>query len=436
MRMPINTLDTSIMMQLSTFGRRFSKGSGILSLMDDLGNALARGEMLMMGGGNPGHVPEVQAMLRQELMTLCQEPARFQKLIGIYDPPPGDPAFLQALATMLRRQYNWQVGPENICLTQGSQGSFFLLFNMLAGEFDDGGRKKIMLPMAPEYIGYADLGLCGDFFTAARPRIELIGEHQFKYHVDFDHLEISDDIAALCVSRPTNPTGNVLTDDEVEGLRRLAREHDIPLILDNAYGVPFPGIIYTKATPCWDENLIVCMSLSKFGLPAVRTGIVVARPEIIQILSGINAILTLSPGSFGAMLTTNMVDSGEIIRLSRDVIAPFYRRKMESAMKAVEEFFVDLPYRVHTPEGAMFLWLWFQDLPVSSRTLYERLKKRKALVVSDDYFFPGLKAGWRHTRECLRITYSQDDRDVREGLRIIADEVRAVYKQGGEDIDS
>ncbi len=417
------------MVKLSSFGRRFSQGSGILSLMDDLGNALAEGGMLMMGGGNPGHVPEVQAALREQLIGLCDDPDRFQKLIGIYDPPPGDKGFLQALADLLQREYGWAVGPENICLTQGSQGSFFLLFNMLAGRFEDGSQKKIMLPLAPEYIGYADLGLCDDFFTAVRPKIELLGDHRFKYRVDFDQLEITDDIAALCVSRPTNPTGNVLTDDEIAELSRLAAANDIPLILDNAYGVPFPGIIYTEATPFWNEQLIVCMSLSKFGLPAARTGIVIARPEIIRTLAGINAILNLAPGSFGAMLTTDLVATGEILHLSRNVVQPFYRRKMEKAMAALEEFFIDLPYRVHTPEGAMFLWLWFKDLPISSRVLYERLKARKVLVVSGDYFFPGLEAGWQHTRECLRITYSQDEQDVREGLRIIADEVQAVYSQ-------
>jgi len=37
----------------------------------------------------------------------------------------------------------------------------------------------------------------------------------FKYHVDFSQLQPGDDIGALCVSRPTNPTGNVLTEDEI-----------------------------------------------------------------------------------------------------------------------------------------------------------------------------------------------------------------------------
>ncbi|BCO08465.1 valine--pyruvate transaminase [Desulfolithobacter dissulfuricans] len=418
-------------MKLSSFGKRFSTGSGILSLMDDLGNALAGGDMIMMGGGNPGHVPEVQEMLRRRLRELAEDPAEFRKLIGIYDPPRGEKDFLQALAALLRSEYGWDLGPENICLTNGSQGSFFLLFNMFAGRFDDGSHKKVLLPLAPEYIGYADLGLSDDFFTAVRPRIDFLEDNLFKYRVDFDHIEVNTDIGVICASRPTNPTGNVLTDDEIQGLARLAAENDIPFIIDNAYGVPFPGIIYTEATPVWNENLIVCMSLSKFGLPAARTGIVIARTEIIEVLSGINSILNLAPGSFGAMLTTDIVRSGEIIRLSREVIMPFYRRKMEKAMHWINTYFTGFDYRVHTPEGAMFLWLWFPELPISSRTLYERLKERGVLVVSGDYFFPGLEPGWSHTGECIRITYSQDEEDVHQGLRIIGEEVRRACGDSG-----
>ncbi len=417
------------MTELSAFAQRFSEGAGILSLMDDLGNALATGGMIMMGGGNPGHIAEVQQVLRDELQHIINDPEEFQKLIGVYDPPRGEKQFLQTLANMLREEYGWAVGPENICLTNGSQGGFFLLFNMLAGKFSDNRDKKILLPVAPEYIGYADLGLSDNLFRAVKPRIEFIDNDLFKYRVDFDAITITEDIGAICVSRPTNPTGNVLTDEEVQGLAALAREHDIPLILDNAYGVPFPGIIYTEATPFWNEHVIVCMSLSKFGLPAVRTGIMIADEHIISTLSGINSILNLAPGSVGAMVSTRIVANREIIRLSNDVIRPFYQHKMENALSCVREFFSGIDYRVHVPEGAMFLWIWFQDLPVSSRILYERLKKRKVLVVSGDYFFPGLEEEWSHTGECIRLTYSQDEADVRQGLQIIGDEVRLLLTE-------
>jgi len=416
------------MADLSLFGERFSAGAGILSLMDDLGNALAVGDMIMMGGGNPGHVPEVQEVLQQQLQAIAADPAKFQKLIGIYDPPRGEKAFLGALAEMLSEEYGWSVGPENICLTNGSQGGFFLLFNMLAGAFAGGRKKKILLPVAPEYIGYADLGLCDDFFAAVRPRIEFIGDDLFKYRVDFDAVRVTDEIGAICVSRPTNPTGNVLTDAEVQGLAQLAAEHGIPLILDNAYGVPFPGIVYTEATPFWNRNVIVCMSLSKFGLPAVRTGIVVGSREVVSALSGMNAILNLAPSSFGAMLTTEIIRNREIIRLSREVIQPFYRLKMEKAVAWVREYFTGIEYRIHVPEGAMFLWLWLPGMPITSRALYERLKKRGVLVVAGDYFFPGLADDWQHTDECIRITYSQDEEDVRRGLEILGDEIRIVFQ--------
>ena len=413
-------------MKLSAFGEKLSAGAGILSLMDDLGNALAEGGKIMMGGGNPGHIPEIQTVMAERLRTLTDDEQLLRRLIGTYDPPRGEGEFLQALASLLRREYGWDLTEENICLTNGSQGAFFLLFNVLAGTTANGGKRKILLPMAPEYIGYADLGLVDDFFVSVRPRIEMIGDHFFKYRVDFEGITITDEIGALCVSRPTNPTGNVLTDDEIAGLARLAEENEIPFIIDNAYGVPFPGMIYTEATPVWNENLILCMSLSKFGLPAVRTGIVIAGKEMIRLLSGVNAVVNLAPGSFGAMLTTEIIRSGEIIRLSREVIKPFYQHKMQRALACLEECFKGFAYKVHVPEGAMFLWLWFPNLPLSGRQLYERLKKRGVVVVSGDYFFPGLAPGWRHTDECLRITYSQEEEDVRRGIHIIAEELRAI----------
>lgn len=135
----------------------------------------------------------------------------------------------------------------------------------------------MLFPLAPEYIGYADSGLDEEMFVSVRPQIELLPEGQFKYHVDFDNLTIGDDIGMICVSRPTNPTSNVLTDEELVHLDELAQQHSIPLVIDNAYGVPFPGIIFSDATPLWNANTILCMSLSKLGLPGSRCGIIVGN---------------------------------------------------------------------------------------------------------------------------------------------------------------
>ena len=226
--------------------------------------------------------------------------------------PQGSKVFLTALANLLNREYGWGLSADNVALTAGSQSAFFLLFNMFAGEFDGDRRKKILLPMAPEYIGYGDVGLADDLFIANRPTIEKLGDRTFKYHVDFDLLTVDDSIGAICMSRPTNPTGNVLTDAEVTKLVDIAEDNGIPLIIDNAYGMPFPNIIFTEAELVWTENIILCMSLSKLGLPGTRTGIIVARPDIIKALSNINGILNLAPESVGPALALDLVQSGRV----------------------------------------------------------------------------------------------------------------------------
>ena len=58
--------------------------------------------------------------------------------------------------------------------------------------------------------------------------------------------------------------------------------------------MPFPNIIYSDVTLNWHENIILCFSLSKVGLPGVRTGIIVAAPEVVKAVSSLNAIVNLS----------------------------------------------------------------------------------------------------------------------------------------------
>ncbi len=416
------------MMKISRFGRKISAVSGIGRLMEDLGTALSQSrEMLMLGGGNPAHIPEVQKYFRDSMEKLLHNGSEFERAIGNYDPPAGNPEFIEATAALLRKELGWDVQSKNIALTNGSQTAFFILFNIFAGAFEDGADRKILLPLAPEYIGYCDVGLVDDLFIANKPRIEHIDEHIFKYHINFNRTNVTEKIGAICVSRPTNPTGNVLTDTEIEKLSELAGTHDIPLIIDNAYGTPFPDIIFTEAKAKWNKQIIYCMSLSKLGLPSVRTGIVVANEEVIEMVSRVNAVMSLAPGGMGAAIVRDLFRTGEIISLGRDIIKPFYQEKAQAALERICRELDGIDFHVHKPEGAFFVWLWFPELPITDGELYERLKKRGVLVVPGNYFFPGLKETWRHKNECIRVNYSQDAGTVAAGIKIIAEEVKRAY---------
>lgn len=420
--------------EFSEFGERLCGGSGIGELMDDLGAALAKasGNVRMLGGGQPAHIPEMSAIWRKRLDEISGEAGELEHMLGNYEPPAGNLAFRRAIAELFRREFGWDIEPDNVGITVGGQTAFFFLFNSLAGRFRDGREKKILLPLIPEYIGYANQSIGGELFRAIKPRIEHTGPHEFKYRVDFENLKVTDDIAAICLSRPTNPTGNVLTDDEISHLAELAAANSIPLIIDNAYGAPFPNVIFTEATPIWNEHIILTLSLSKIGLPGTRTGIVIASAEIIRSLMSMTSIVGLSNTNVGQAITRPLVESGEILRLSNEVVQPFYLAKSLQAQQWVREFFDDeLPYHVHRSEGALFLWMWFEGLPISSRELYERLKRRDVLVVPGHYFFFGIDDDdWRHRDECLRVTFTMPEEDVREGIRVIAEEVAKAYRDG------
>lgn len=418
------------MFEKSLFARQLTGGSGIETLMEDLGHALAEGGagMRMLGGGNPALIPAVSARWRERAAELLAGGDRFDRMLAVYDPPKGNTRFALALAGFLQREYGWDVGAEHIGITAGGQAAFFYLFNLFAGDFGGGRRKQVLLPVVPEYIGYANQGLGRDFFRGAMPEIDHLGAHAFKYRVDFGRLPVGGDLGAICASRPTNPSGNVLTDAEVAHLDALARDRGVPLILDNAYGEPFPGIVFTKIHPVWNENIVLTLSLSKLGLPGTRTGIIVARPDIIRAVTSMNTIVGLANGNVGQALVTPLLESGEIRELVAAHVRPFYERKAANARAWIAQYFDDaIDYHVHASEGALFLWVWFRGLPIPAQALYERLKRRGVLVVAGHHFAIGCAEAERHAAECIRVSFAMDDAVVEEGIALIADEVARVY---------
>ena len=435
-------------MKFSKFGQKFTQPTGISQLMDDLGDALKSDQPVnMLGGGNPAKIDAVNELFLETYKALGvdndADVPNSSAIISManYSNPQGDAAFIDALVGFFNRHYDWNLTAENIALTNGSQNAFFYLFNLFGGAFTDEQNesvdKSILLPLTPEYIGYSDVHVEGQHFTAVLPHIDEVthnGENGFfKYRVDFDALENlpalkEGRIGAICCSRPTNPTGNVLTDEEMAHLAEIAKRYDVPLIIDNAYGMPFPNIIYSDVTLNWDDNTILCFSLSKIGLPGVRTGIIVAAPEVIAAVSAMNAVVNLSPTRFGASIATPLVENDAIKDLSDNDIKPFYQQQAKTAVTLLKKELGDYPLVIHKPEGAIFFWLWFKGLPISTLDLYERLKEKGTLIVPSEYFFPGVDiSDYQHAHECIRMSIAADKDTLTKGIAVIGEAVRGLY---------
>ena len=412
----------------SKFGKRFSKKNGITQLMSDLGSANHSNNpnTLMLGGGNPAIIPAANDKFVSELEKLISS-SNVDQMIGLYDGPQGNEEFIRELVLMFNNHYEWTLDEKNIVITNGSQSSFFSLFNLFAGEMEDRLHKKILFPIAPEYIGYADQGISEDMFVSIKPEINMLDDKQFKYKINFEeliHVMNSGNIGAICISRPTNPTGNVITDNELSQLDLISKEHGVPLIIDNAYGQPFPGAIYTEATLKWNPNMILCMSLSKLGLPGLRTGVVIANHETIEALSRISGIMILAPSSVGPSLLTRMIKDNELLTLCDDVIKPYYQEKALMAVRLFNSIFADVDVYLHKLEGAFFMWLWFPNLSITSEQLYNYLKAENVFIVPGHDFFIGLDDEWIHKHQCIRINYAKDEIVLKKGLEVICRNVK------------
>lgn len=413
----------------SRFGQKFTAASGIVNLMDDLGSALRDNPgMLMLGGGTPARIEAVELVYREQLQRLLQDATSAHAMLGRYQGPMGDEAVRELLAQTLAHEYGWAVTREYIAVTNGGQSAFGILANLLAGEMGDGSTRRVHFPVLPEYLGYADAGFSEEFFSGTRAALELLPDRRFKYHVDFAQLQPDAGVGAFCVSRPTNPSGNVLTTAELDALDARARACNIPLIVDAAYGLPFPGLHFGDSGAWWSDNSVLMLSLSKVGLPGLRSGFLVGPPELMTAFSRANTILNLASGNVGPLLAAELLKSGELLRLSREVLQPWYRHKAAVAEAVLLDALHDVPCRLHVAEGAFFLWLWLPGLPVSTTQLYQQLKQAGVLVIPGDAAFPGLQGDWQHSRECVRLSFAVPEATLQQAAVRIGEVLRRVYQ--------
>lgn len=414
---------------LSLIGQKMSQLTGVRAIMKDIVETLQSepGKWINLSAGNPLILPEVEAMWREYTQTLLAGPD-FGEVVGRYGASQGYMPLIDAVVDWFNTHYHWGITRRNVLITPGSQALYFYAANCFGGYDAKGQLRKIVLPLSPDYTGYGGVTLTTESLHAYKPAIDIVAPHRFKYRPDFDQLHIDATTGAVLFSRPGNPTGNVLTDTEVQRIVDLAAAHNVPVLIDSAYALPFPSLVFTEMTPVFGENVLHCMSLSKAGLPGERVGIAIGDERNIHALECFQANAAIHSSRYGQALAALAINSGELARLSETVIKPHYQHKAEILTAALDrEMPDDVPWYLHKAEGAIFAWLWLNDLPISDKQLYQEIKKEHVIVVPGASFFPGLNEDWPHKEQCLRISLTATGEELEAGAAAIARVVERVY---------
>ena len=196
----------------------------------------------------------------------------FDEKVVAYAPSSGIPAYLDAV-----RGYYKRIGVEltrdEILPTTGGSEALQMTFATI---LDDGDEVVMPEPFYPNYA--TSVTLAG---ASIRPIPTFVEEDYF--YADRARVEacINEHTRAIFVTNPGNPTGSILSPEQLKLMLDIAKEHDIFLICDEVYrefvyagepllsGLQFPG---------YEDNVIVIDSVSKrFSACGARVGCVISK---------------------------------------------------------------------------------------------------------------------------------------------------------------
>ncbi|MEL6441391.1 MAG: valine--pyruvate transaminase [Cyanobacteria bacterium J06621_8] len=417
---------------LSHIGSQMNELTGVRAIMKDvietLRNSAGR-EFINLSAGNPVILSEVEQLWRDCTQELLKHD-EYAEVVGRYGSSQGYEPLIEAVVTDFNRRYGLNLSDRNILITGGSQALYLYAANAFGGYTTDGGLKRIVLPLSPDYTGYGGVCLTPEALTAYQPLLEIDeSRHRFKYRPDFSQLQINEQTGCVIFSRPCNPTGNVVGDQEVRKIANLADQHNVPVLVDSAYAPPFPALNFTDMQPQFGRNIIHCMSLSKAGLPGERIGIAIGDPQLIQALQSFQTNACIHSSRYGQAIAARAIASGKLADISTTVIRPYYQRKIEVLANTLDSFMPDVPWYLHQGEGAIFAWLWLKDLPMTDWEFYQELKQEGVIAVPGSTFFPGLRENWQHKQECLRISLTATEGEIVEAMQRLAKVTQKAYQK-------
>ena len=296
--------------------------------------------------------------------------------------------------------------PEHVTMVNGgSEANFLALWSLL--EPDD--RLAFMVPNYMQGWGL------GSFFGRESDRVRLrMVDGRWCLDVDQLHDAVTKRTKAVMICNPNNPTGHVLTEDEMDEVVRAADRVGAWIVADEIYrGAELDT---DDATPTFFgryERVIVTSGLSKaFAMPGLRVGWAAAPPKMIARIWKRHDYTTLAPSAISDRLAAFAMLSEvreAILARTRAIVRTNYPR-LEAWLETHRDIFT-----WERPNAGAIAYARY-DLPIKSFDLAERFRtERSVLLVPGDMF--GLKKG-------LRFGFGYDIEHTLKGLSLV-DEVLA-----------
>ncbi|MBP9015502.1 MAG: pyridoxal phosphate-dependent aminotransferase [Candidatus Atribacteria bacterium] len=331
-----------------------------------------------------------------------------------YVPSAGIEELREAVCVYLRRTRNIEVSPEEVVITPGAKPVIFLSFLLLLEEGDE--------------VIYPDPG-----FPAYRSIIEFIGakavplrlREENEFRVDIDELRnlVTSKTKMIVINSPHNPTGSVLSQEDMEAIARLAQEEDLLVFTDEVYS----EIIYDQKHvsilqfPGMKERTVMLDAFSKsFAMTGWRLGYAVLPKEWTKFLSLLVTNSNSCTCTFTQIAGVEALLNGE--ESVRAMTQEFRQRRefMEKRMTQMEGI------KIVKPQGAFYFFPNITYFGMTSKELADYLLKEGGVAV-----LPGTSFG-HYGEGYLRISFANSLEKLNRAMDKMEEALSKLKRRGGK----
>ncbi|MCP3807706.1 aminotransferase A [Paenibacillus sp. Lou8.1] len=326
-----------------------------------------------------------------------------------YTPNPGLPELREAAAAFVARKYGLNyLGQDEVIVTNGASEALDITLRTILSPGDE-----VILPV-PIYPGYEPLiRLSGGIPVFADTR-----NSGFKLTAEVLEPYLTEQTKAVILGYPSNPTGRVMSREELEAVADLLKERDLFIISDEIYS----ELIYETphvsiaALPGMRERTIVINGLSKsHSMTGWRIGFTLAPAEITQHMVKVhqyNVTCASSISQYAAL---------EALTVGVDDALPM-REEYRKRRDYVHGRLTDMGIPLEKPEGAFYLFPSIAHFGLSSMDFTLKLLEEHGVAVVPGDAFSSYGEGY------IRLSYAYGQDVLEQGLDKIERFVRGIVR--------
>ncbi|MBQ3505226.1 MAG: aminotransferase class I/II-fold pyridoxal phosphate-dependent enzyme [Clostridia bacterium] len=290
----------------------------------------------------------------------------------------GLPKLLELISQYLQARFGLVYDPAHILITVGGSEAIDLALRACVERGDE-----ILIP-DPAYVSYSPLVTLAD--GVAVP-VECREEDAFKLTPALLEKAITDKTKAIILTYPNNPTGAIMTKDELQAIANVIIKHDLLVITDEIYAELTYGKKHTSiaSLPNMQERTVYISGFSKaFAMTGWRMGYVCAPKEIDEAMFKIHqygimcAPITSQYAAIEA-LSDGFSDNFATVEEMRDS----YDKRRKFVLCSLQEIGLDC----FTPQGAFYAFPSVKNTGLDGENFAQNLlKEQKVAVVPGSAF--------------------------------------------------